>query len=273
MKIYLARITYLLFAFVFLCPGLALAWGPAMHLYLGNTLLSGAAVLLPSMYSLLKKFSQHFLYGSLSADFFVGKGYRANGGKYHNWETGLVIRHGAETDEERAFAAGFLAHLAADTVAHGYFIPHLAGCTPLPTRVTHLYWEWLADCSINCREYNLFIKSACRYRKKGQSVFTKMDDYLCSVLDLDKGLYLSRKSLYLYPIRLMTKSSPLNTLSGRHKALLDDTFPSYALSSLKVMADVLTYHEDSPVLSMSPNCKHSTEIYLPKGRKNSVQFS
>lgn len=273
MKRYLAKIAYFFFILFLLCPSLALAWGPAMHLYLGNTLLASAAVLLPSVGSLLKRFSQHFLYGSLSADFFVGKGYRANGGKYHNWETGLLIRHEAETDEERAFAAGFLAHLAADTVAHGYFIPYLTRHTHLPNRIEHLYWEWSADCAVNSREYSLFVKSACKYRRKNQPTFTKMDDYLCDVLDLDKGLYLSRKSLYLYPVRFIARSSTLSGLSERHKTLFDNKFQSYALSSLKVMADVLTYHEYSPVLSMSPNCKHSTGIYSPKGRKNSVQLS
>lgn len=256
MRDYRAKIAYLVFIFVFLCPGLALAWGPLAHLYLGNKLLAGAAVIVPPVASLLKRLYEHFLYGSLSADFFVGKGYRVNGGKYHNWETGMLIWNSSETDEERAFAAGFLAHLAADTVAHGCFIPDLRRHI-LPNRAEHLYWEWLADRSVNKKEYHPFIKSACRYRTGKHCTFTKMDDFLCAVLVLDKGLYLSRKSLYLYPARFMASSRIPNGFSARNKTVSDDLFQTYLPDSLKVIANVLTQHEDSPFLSLSPNYKQA----------------
>ncbi len=255
MKNYVANIVYFLLLFLFLCPGPALAWGPMTHLYLGNTLLAGAAVVVPPLISLLKRHYEHFLYGSLTADFFVGKGYRVNGGKYHNWETGMLIWSRTETAEEHAFAAGFLAHLAADTVAHGCFVPDLATYT-LPDRIQHLYWEWLADCCVSRKEYHDFVKSACRCRRKHCCTYTKMDDFICEALLLDKNLYLSRKSLYLYPARIISSSRTSNGLGIRSGALPDKVFQSYALGSLNVMANVLTLHEDSPFLQMSPNSKH-----------------
>ncbi len=63
----------------------------------------------------------------------------------HRWENTLHLVESARTDRERAFAYGYLSHLAADTVAHNFFVPHrmVAG---FPTRRPgHAYWEIRTD--------------------------------------------------------------------------------------------------------------------------------
>src|SRR6476620_5187980 len=45
----------------------------------------------------------------------------------------------------RAFGLGYLAHLAADTVAHNFFVPHQLAITSTTTALGHSYWESRID--------------------------------------------------------------------------------------------------------------------------------
>ena len=99
-------------------PSFAFAWGPMTHMYLGNELLSYAPLIPAGILGLLKKHKQDFLYGNLMADIILGKKYLPEDKSSHSWDVGLKLLDQAETWPERAFSYGYLAHLAADTVAH-----------------------------------------------------------------------------------------------------------------------------------------------------------
>ena len=47
----------------------------------------------------------------------------------HNWKVGFALRDEAKTDENRACAYGYLAHLAADTISHTEYVPQKIGRT------------------------------------------------------------------------------------------------------------------------------------------------
>jgi hypothetical protein len=51
----------------------------------------------------------------------------------------------------RAFGLGYLAHLAADAVAHNYFVPHQLAITSTTTALGHSYWESRFDTHIGER--------------------------------------------------------------------------------------------------------------------------
>jgi hypothetical protein len=109
---------FLLVAGFILIPSFAFAWGPMTHMYLGNELLSCATLLPAGIHALLKKHKQDFLYGNLMADMILGKKYLPDEKSSHSWDVGLKLLEQAKTWPERSFAYGYLAHLAADTVAH-----------------------------------------------------------------------------------------------------------------------------------------------------------
>src|SRR5512145_1180784 len=113
----MAFILYLIFGF-FLIPDLALAWGPLTHMYLGNEIFSYGPLIPAGIYALIRKYRQDFLYGNLMADSIIGKKYLPDDKSSHSWEVALRLLKHAETDAEKAFAYGYLCHLAADTVAH-----------------------------------------------------------------------------------------------------------------------------------------------------------
>jgi len=101
-----------------LIPSFAFAWGPLTHMYLGNELLNCAPLIPAGILALLKKHRQDFLYGNLMADIILGKKYLPDDKSSHSWDVGLKLLDQAKTWPERAFAYGYLSHLAADTVAH-----------------------------------------------------------------------------------------------------------------------------------------------------------
>ncbi len=100
---------------------------------------------------LLAAFPYDFLYGSIAADTSIAKKYAAAGRHCHSWNVGFEIHDNAESDPLRAFALGYLAHLAADSVAHNYFVPHQLTITSSTAALGHSYWESRFDMHIGER--------------------------------------------------------------------------------------------------------------------------
>jgi len=85
------------------------------------------------------------LYGSIAADTSIAKKYAAVGRHCHSWRVGMEIHDEAEPPALRAFACGYLAHLAADVVAHNFFVPRQLAITSSTTALGHSYWESRID--------------------------------------------------------------------------------------------------------------------------------
>jgi hypothetical protein len=129
-------------ALLVLCPTDALAWTPGTHILLGEALLKSADLLLPTAIAqLLKAFPYDFLYGSIAADTSFAKRYAKVGQHCHNWNVGDDILGRARDDALRAFGYGYLAHLAADVVAHNHFVPHQLAISSTTSGAGHAYWE------------------------------------------------------------------------------------------------------------------------------------
>jgi hypothetical protein len=150
---------FLLVAGFILIPSFAFAWGPMTHMYLGNELLSCASLLPAGIHALLKKHKQDFLYGNLMADMILGKKYLPDEKSSHSWDVGLKLLEQAKTWPERSFAYGYLAHLAADTVAHETLTDELGN-------MGHTWIEMKADSIIDKTYWlqTILISKAVRQR-------------------------------------------------------------------------------------------------------------
>ena len=124
-----------------LFPSPAFAWTPGTHVFLGEAVLRSLALLPGPVAELLAAFPYDFLYGSIAADTSIAKKYAAAGRHCHAWHIGLEIREQARDEPLRAFALGYLAHLAADAVAHNYFVPRQLALTSSTAALGHSYWE------------------------------------------------------------------------------------------------------------------------------------
>lgn len=142
MKIFL---TIFIVAVAALIPDDALAWGPGVHLALGNSVLAHLGCLPPLVAGLLARHQNAFLYGCLSADIFIGKGTSFRLGHSHNWVTGFKLLKSAGDPRVTSYAYGYLTHLAADVVAHNYYVPNTLWTMPSGGKISHVYVEAQAD--------------------------------------------------------------------------------------------------------------------------------
>jgi len=111
-------------AFVLLDPSPALAWGPVTHIALGIQALATVSTPDGLLQAVLAKLPEAFLYGGLAPDIVQGRRLQSRLRRHsHNWSTGLGLLAAARAEKEQAFAMGYLAHLAADVVAHNFFLP------------------------------------------------------------------------------------------------------------------------------------------------------
>lgn len=146
------EVAFLSLVFLAIFPGEALAFGPATHIDLGLGVLRYAALLPPLLRRLINSYSDTFLYGSFAADQVVGKNMAQQIHHCHNWKVGFRILDVAPTPEIKALCWGFLAHLAADVVAHNHYVP-LKVVTSYRSRMTrHVYWELRFDQAMHSSE-------------------------------------------------------------------------------------------------------------------------
>jgi hypothetical protein len=124
-----------------LVPADAHAWTPGTHIFLGEAVLRSLPLLPPGIAELLHAFPYDFLYGSIAADTSIAKKYAPVGRHCHAWNVGMEIHDSARDEPLRAFALGYLAHLAADAVAHNYFVPKQLALTSSTAALGHSYWE------------------------------------------------------------------------------------------------------------------------------------
>src|SRR5262245_2087999 len=95
-----------------LFPSTAHAWTPGTHVFLGEAIMRSPQLLPPAIAELLRAFPYDFLYGSIAADTSIAKKYAPVGRHCHSWAVGLEILDLAADEPLRAFALGYLAHLA-----------------------------------------------------------------------------------------------------------------------------------------------------------------
>jgi len=130
---------------ILVVPTEAQAWAPLAHLSFSTQALEAIGVVQPSVRHVLQDFANEFLYGSLAADIVVGKNMARYLYHCHNWRVGFNVFKHARAGGEQAFALGFLSHLAADTVAHNYYVPFKTVASYHKRNTQHAYWELRFD--------------------------------------------------------------------------------------------------------------------------------
>jgi hypothetical protein len=124
-----------------LFPHTAHAWTPGTHVYLGEAVLQSLSLVPGAIADVLRAFPYDFLYGSIAADTSMAKKYVPTGRHCHSWAVGLEIYDAAPDEPMRAFGLGYLAHLAADSIAHNHFVPKQLAITASTSSLGHSYWE------------------------------------------------------------------------------------------------------------------------------------
>jgi len=222
----------LLVAGFILVPTFAFAWGPLTHMYLGNELLSCAPLIPAGILALLRKHKQDFLYGNLMADMILGKKYLPDDKSSHSWDVGLKLLDQAKTWPERAFAYGYLSHLAADSVAH-------EALTDEKGNMGHTWVEMKADSLIDKIYWLQTVLISKKVRKRSDLLLeNSLDSYMFS--------FKTNKRLY----RGMVFLSFLN--KKRERGVDKDLIRDLHDESIARMLDLLQHGTDSLVLHKNP---------------------
>lgn len=214
MKHYNMRLaTLILFLTCFLFPEEVFAWGAGVHLSLGSRLLANPQALPASLQALLAAWPLDFLYGCVAADITLGKKFTHYLEHCHNWRIGLKILDSAESPQHKSCAWGYLAHLAADTVAHNYFVPFKMTRTFNTLMLKHTYWEMRAEDKVKEETWQM-----ARDLAKGD--YRSHDVMLSSVLSDTVLSFRANKRLFnsmLLISRLKQWQKLLNTVTKRSK--------------------------------------------------------
>lgn len=227
----------------------AWAWGPAMHTAIACRILQDGAAILPAIAAIIQSFPREFVYGSLAADFFVGKGTKPKKDHSHNWQTGFRLLRKAKTDTESAYAYGFFSHLAADVIAHNYFVPNLIYQVSTWRKMGHLYWEAKADHSVGPTYINIAKQILSRNE-------LCCDALLQAAVGNKRNGLKTRRHIYTQTVKLTDLlSNPLSmtliNLGTRYQIS-----PSYLVFmsniSYELVKDVLSRPYSSPCLSFDP---------------------
>ena len=150
-----SAVMVLAFAIFIATTGEASAWGAGMHIVQGSFILENLKMIRPEIAAILAAAPLDYMYGCISADIFIGKGYKRRDDHCHNWNVGFKVLEGASTEPTKAYAYGYLSHLAADVVAHNHMIPNLLYATLAGKKLGHVYWEFRADRFIQKRYWRL----------------------------------------------------------------------------------------------------------------------
>jgi hypothetical protein len=127
---------------VLFTPAQAWAWGPITHLTHGSAVLEDLTIVGVALQQLLRRHRLAYLYGCIGADITQAKKYtRWQQAHCHSWPVGWAILQRAESDTQRAFAYGYLTHLAGDVYSHNHFVPTQLIVSFRARTLRHIYWE------------------------------------------------------------------------------------------------------------------------------------
>ena len=228
----------------------AWAWGGGVHIELAGRLAAGAVALPAGLAALLWRRRREFLYGNIAADVIFAKRLSRVKQFCHHWATGLSLLGDAETETGRAFAYGYLAHLAADTVAHNKYLPRQLMLSARTTEFGHLYWEIRADATVRQPSWRLLRDVLHHRHPEAERLMARHLDRAALPFGWNRRAFtrmnlLASARSWRQSVRWVARRSryPLN----------GSLLAGYADESLARAADVLVHLTDSPVMQLDPS--------------------
>ncbi len=240
-----------------LFPADALAWGGGMHLQLGAQMLADPGMLSGPVSALLAAHPQDFLYGCLAPDITVGKKYTHYLLNCHRWGIGRTLLKNAETDRQRACAYGYLCHLAADTVAHNYYVPYKIIRSFAAITMKHAYWEMRFETFVEKEVWEL-ARTVCRADQRDN------DALLRSVLTTTIFSFGTNKRIFnsiMVMSRMENMQKIMQTLSSKSRyQLAEADRDEYMQQAREAVSDFLHNPEESKYLRVDPTGERALAV-------------
>lgn len=230
-------------------PEQALAWGAGVHLQLGTNVLNNLQALTPHVAAIIGSHPFDFLYGTIAADITLGKKFTHYLQHCHRWRIGHKVLDKAGDPAEQACAYGYLSHLAADCIAHNYFVPYKVMRSFPSLTLKHAYWEM--------RFENYVEKEIWETGKKvAREHFAKNDQLLRKVLSDTIFSFATNKRIFnsiLLVSRLEKWQSLLQTISDTSQYALEESDrEEYMQLAQEAVYDFLNNDTDSRFYHADP---------------------
>ena len=233
-----------------LFPTNAFAWGAGVHLGLGLRLLAAPEALPVALQALLATNAMDFLYGCIAADITLGKKHTHHLKHCHNWSIGrkLLAYGKKESPAAEACAYGYMAHLAADTIAHNYFVPYKLAMTYNTVLLNHAYWEIRADIGVRDETWETAQQLAKRDNRQLDRMLNKVLADTIFSFRTNKKIFNSMMLI----TRLQNWHKLINTLTKRSKWKFDEKeHKEYMTMGLEAINGILG-DENSPYWNADP---------------------
>lgn len=248
----------------------ALAWGPATHVKFASEILLQHLWMLPaSLAALIARNRKFFVYGNVATDTVFAKKMSKVKQVCHRWSTGFSLLEKAESDAGRAFAYGYLSHLAADTVAHNKFLPRQMAVSRSTVSFGHLYWEIRADARVEGPYWN-------QLRRSLRGSYPESESLLQAHLQRTLLSYKTNRVLFKRMNLLASEKSWRRSVDfwerlSRHP-LDAEIVASYHAESIGRILDLLRKGQESMVVHEDPN-GNSALAYARAQRRQLRQMS
>jgi hypothetical protein len=228
----------------------AWAWGPATHVKLASDVLSHLELLPAAIATLIYRYRRAFTYGNVATDTVFAKKMTRIKQICHHWTTGFGLLESAKTDEGRAFAYGYLSHLAADTVAHNKFLPRQIAVSRSTVTFGHLYWEIRADAVVERHQWQRLRNVLRDHYPEPEGMLREF--LVDTLLSFRANRLLFKRMNLLASERAWRRSVDFWAQISRFQ--LDAvTLHGFQQESLSRILDVLTHGQASVVLHEDPN--------------------
>lgn len=251
-------------------PDVAFAWGPAAHLEIGEHILKGLSHVAPHVRHILAAHPYDFLYGNISADIVVAKNLVRELKHCHNWKVGFRLLKNADNDAQRAFAYGYLCHLASDTVAHNHYIPEMMIRSFSARTLRHIYWELRFDALVDRAVWRLPKKIAKEAHPGNDILLDATIEETPLSFRTNKTIFSSIMTLN----RLNQWHRMIRLLSSRSRWLLSaEEKERFLRHSVESSTDVLKCLQNAGCLKKDPTGRHtiSAAMYLRKKLKTNYR--
>ena len=230
-------------------PHEALAWGAGIHLQLGAAVLNNLQFLNPAIGAAIGEFPHDFLYGCIAADITIGKKFTHYLLHCHRWRIGLKVLENAGATPQKACAYGYLSHLAADTVAHGYFVPYKIMRSFSSLTLKHAYWEMRFENFVDKEIWETGRKISLENYQANDSLLRRVLSDTIFSFGTNKRIFNS----ILLVSRLEKWQQVLQTLSDSSSYVLEESDrDEYMGLAQEAVFDFLNRFEESPFFMADP---------------------
>ena len=232
-------------------PDSAWAWGPVTHLFHGAEVLRDLNNLPTALQQLLGAHRWEYLYGTIAADIVQVKRYtRSIYTHCHSWRVGWKVLGAAKTSPEKAFAYGYLSHLASDTYSHNYFVPtQLVTSFPSSAR-RHVYWEARFDAQLEDAHRDLLRGVSSRHFPQCDALVERVVGKTLFSFRTNKRIFESMVTLQ----HLQRWQATLRSITARSRfGLAQGEIDRYNGLCIAGIRDLLAHGDQGIVLKYDPN--------------------